>query len=203
MIKALSLACLALLLDGCSMSSQNTRSVANYDLGVATTASVKPLTAHLVIADIEAPQWLQGRGILYRLAYQNDKQLQAYASSQWVAPPTELLSLRLRQYFASDKASSPQDRTGVDFMLRIELEAFEQLFTAPATSQGVLRAKATLVNALERRLTAQKTFVIEQPSASADAAGGVSALSAASAQLMQAVHEWLGAAVAQTAAPGK
>lgn len=191
MIKILLFALVAILLNGCSVTAKNTRDVATYDLGMALAASPQPIAANLVITDVEAPQWLQGRGILYRLAYQNDKQLQAYANSQWVAPATELLSLRLRQYFASGKTSSPEDRTRADFVLRVELETFEQLFASPSSSQGVLRAKASLVNTLERRLVAQKTFSIEQASSSPDAAGGVSALSSASVLLAQAVHEWL------------
>lgn len=203
MIKLSILICTALLLSACSMSSQNTRTVASYDLGLPVATRATPLHANLSITDIEAPQWLQGRAILYRLAYQNDKQLQAYASSIWVSPPPELLSLRLRQYFASGKTSSPVDRTRADYILRIELESFEQLFTAPTSSVGVLRAKATLVNTLERRLITQKTFAIEQPSPTADAAGGISALAAASVQLVQAVHEWVATSIPGKTAPGK
>lgn len=187
------LALAALLTGGCSISSNTSRPMASYDLGSPIAASAKPLAANLVVSDVEAPQWLQGRGILYRLAYQNDQRVQAYANSQWVAAPTELLSLRLRQYFASGKASAPEDRTRPDFVLRIELETFEQLFATPTSSQGVVRAKATLVNALERRLVAQKTFAIEQASTAADAAGGVAALSSASTQLAQSIHDWVAA----------
>lgn len=191
MKKSLALAAVILALGGCSVSSQKAHPIATYDLGVAPTASARPIAASLLVADVEAPQWLQGRSILYRLAYQNDKQLQPYANSKWVAPPAELLSLRLRQYFASSQTSSPEDRIRASFLLRIELETFEQVFVSPSASQGVLRAKATLIDARERRLISQKTFAIEQASGSPDAAGGVVALSAASEQLTQAVHDWV------------
>lgn len=191
MKKLIAFAAVVLALGGCSVSSQKVHTTATYDLGAAPAAGTRPIPASLMIADIEAPQWLQGRAILYRLAYQNDKQLQPYANSKWVAPPTELLSLRLRQYFASSQTSNPQDRTRTSFMLRIELETFEQVFASPSSSQGVLRAKATLIDAVERRLLAQKTFSIEQASRSPDAPGGVAALSTASEQLLEAVHGWV------------
>lgn len=191
MKKLLSLAAVIWALSGCSLSSQKVHNTATYDLGAAPAANTYPLPASLMIADVEAPQWLQGRAILYRLAYQNDKHLQPYANSKWVAPPTELLSLRLRQYFASGQTSSPEDRTRTSFILRIELETFEQVFASPSSSQGVLRAKAILINGADRRLIAQKTFVIAQESPSLDAAGGITALSGASAQWVQSVHEWV------------
>lgn len=191
MKKLLSLAAVILVSGGCSVSSQKVHTTATYDLGVAPPASARPIPASLMIADIEAPQWLQGRAILYRLAYQNDKQLQPYANSKWVAPPTELLSLRLRQYFASSQTSSPEDRTRNNFMLRIELETFEQVFASPSSSQGVLRARATLIDTADRRSIAQKTFALEQASTTPDATGGVAALSAAGEQLIEAVHGWV------------
>lgn len=174
----------------CSLKPQNVRPSAYYDFGIMTAAPEKPVNANLVVADVEAPQWLQRRSLLYRLVYRNEQQLQPYASSSWVAPPPELLSMRLRQFFAGGKVSAPEDRTRADYLLRVEMEAFEQQFKSPSSSSALVRAKATLVNTLERRVHAQKTFALEEPAPSADAAGGAAALANASNMLSRQIHEW-------------
>lgn len=185
---------------GCSLKPQNVRPSAHYDLGMAPATPAKAINANLVVSDVEAPQWLQRRGLLYRLAYRNDQQLQPYANSSWVAPPPELLSVRLRQFFAAGKVSAPEDRTRADYLLRVELESFEQTFMSASSSKALVRAKATLVNTLERRIHAQKTFTLEEPSPTADAAGGAAALATASNTLARQIHDWAAAELA-TASP--
>lgn len=192
MIRILAIALTFSLMGACSLKpGSNVRPAAHYDFGVAPAVSTKPINANLVVADVEAPQWLQRRGLLYRLVYRNEQQLQPYASSSWVAPPPELLSTRLRQYFANGKVSAPEDRTRADYLLRVELESFEQKFMSPSSSSALVRAKATLVNTLERRVHAQKTFALEEPAPSADAAGGAAALATASNALSLQIHDWV------------
>lgn len=179
------------VLGACSLKPSNVRPAAHYDFGIAPTVSSKPINANLVVADVEAPQWLQRRGLLYRLVYRNEQQLQPYANSNWVAPPPELLSTRLRQFFSSGKVSAPEDRTRADYLLRVELESFEQKFMSPTSSSALVRAKATLVNTLERRVHAQKVFALEEPAPTPDAAGGAAALAAASNALSRQIHDWV------------
>jgi hypothetical protein len=55
------------------------------------------------------------------------------------------------------------------YALRSELFEFEQVFDRPDRSRGVLRLRATLDG---KGIWAQRTFAIEKPAPTADAAGG-------------------------------
>lgn len=198
MIRILAIVLTLGALGACSLKPSNVRPAAYYDLGIAPALSSQPINANLVVAEVEAPQWLQRRGLLYRLVYRNEQQLQPYANSNWVAPPPELLSTRLRQFFSGGKVSAPEDRTRADYLLRVELESFEQKFMSPSSSSALVRAKATLVNILERRVHAQKIFALEEPAPTPDAAGGAAALATASNTLSRQIHEWVASELAPT-----
>lgn len=79
-------------------------------------------------------------------------------------------------------------------VLRIELEAFQQVFSSPTQSTGVVRWRATALQpgADGDRLLGQKVFVAQQPAATADAAGGAQALAQATDQAARDVDVWLG-----------
>jgi cholesterol transport system auxiliary component len=78
-------------------------------------------------------------------------------------------------------------------VLRVELEEFSQLFDAPNDSKGVLRLRCTLLEntAGGERLVAQRSFEVQRPAPSADAAGGVRALTAATDAAAQDIARWL------------
>ena len=57
----------------------------------------------------------------------------------------------------------------------------------PGRSHGVLRLHATLEG---KGTWAQRTFVIEKPAPTADAAGGVTALSQCADELVAQINEW-------------
>ena len=63
----------------------------------------------------------------------------------------------------------------------------------PGRSEGVLRLRATLVdNAPEgESFVGQRVFVLRKPAASADAAGGVQALTAATDAAGDEIEAWL------------
>ena len=77
--------------------------------------------------------------------------------------------------------------------LRLELEEFSQLFDAPDASSGVLRLRATLSQrgAGGEALLAQRSFIARQSAPSADASGGVRALTAATDQVVKDIEAWL------------
>ncbi len=70
---------------------------------------------------------------------------------------------------------------------------FSQVFDAPDTSVGLVRVHATVVqpDGAGGRLLAQRRFVAQRPAPSADAAGGVRALTVASDQLVTDILSWL------------
>ena len=71
--------------------------------------------------------------------------------------------------------------------------AIRQVFEAPGQSQGVLRLRCTLLEgrAGGERPLAQRSFLVQRPSPSADAAGGVRALTAATDAAAREIAGWL------------
>ena len=83
--------------------------------------------------------------------------------------------------------------SAVPLTLRVELQEFSQIFDTAETSSGLVRLRATLVEAKggADRLVAQKVFVVQRPAVSADAPGGVRALKAATDAAVDEIGAWL------------
>ncbi|HET7587767.1 MAG TPA: ABC-type transport auxiliary lipoprotein family protein [Gammaproteobacteria bacterium] len=203
MIKKLAIALIppAILLAGCFGGSQP---VLTEHFTLAGRASAQPAPAAgaapaegriLRIAEISAPNWLDSTNLYYRLAYRNDARISAYSRSDWVAPPPVLLGNVLQSTLASAgqwrAILGPSDVNQADVALRVELNDFEQAFTGQDQSAGVLDATVTVVSNERNRILAQRHFHIEKPAPSADAAGGVQALSEASRAFAMKVRDWL------------
>ena len=78
-------------------------------------------------------------------------------------------------------------------VLRMDLEEFSQLFTAPTTSSALLRLRVTVVDNLPagEKILAQRQFIVQQPAATADAPGGVRALAEATDAVAAELSQWL------------
>lgn len=190
MRRVLFLAILALA--GCTLGPPPRPPQTLYDFGVPAAGNSPRLSTSLAIARVSAPEWLESPTLQYRLAYQDALRYQGYAGSRWVAPPAQLLTERLRQAAAQlGNRGVVREADGVkaDYVLRLELEEFNQVFDSPQASRGVVRARASLMRD-GRLLAAQKTFAVEKPAATADAAGGAHALSAAADQLVGELLAW-------------
>lgn len=205
------------LLGGCALPDKPVRS-AMYDFGpgelIAPSAAPAPATATatagaplpalppLAIADIAtAGGALDNQAVLYRLGYTDARQLRPYAQARWSMPPAQLVRQRLRERLGQRRAVF-NAREGVALnrsqnarlpLLRLELEEFSQLFSAPDASVGLIRLHATLleITPAGEKLIAQRTVVVQRPAPSADAPGGVRALSAATDAAIDALAQWL------------
>lgn len=178
---------------GCNLLPPPRPPLALYDFGAPAVWNSPAIPRSLAVARVSAPEWLETPTLQYRLAYQDALRYQGYAGSRWVAAPALLLTERLRQAAAqAGSGGAVREGEGVttDFVLRMELEEFSQVFDSPRASRGVIRARASLVRA-GRALGAQKGFVVEKPAATADAAGGAQALAAAADQLVIEVLAWV------------
>ena len=132
-----------------------------------------------------------------RLAYTDARQLRPYAQARWTMPPAQLLRQQLRAALAERRAvinanEGVQAPAGA-LILRLELEEFSQLFDTPQSSTGLLRLRATLSQPAPggEALVAQRQVLVQSPAASADAAGGVRALSAAAASAVGQLEQWV------------
>ena len=77
--------------------------------------------------------------------------------------------------------------------LHLELDEFSHWFETPERSSGLVRLRATIAqpDGGVERLMAQRSFVVQRPASSADAAGGVRALTVATDALIQELELWL------------
>lgn len=193
---ALRSALFALLLavvSGCSVLPTPAAPDAMYDLGPLPEAAPPKLARSVVVHEALAPAWMDGPGMHYRLMQRAPAQPLAYANSRWVMPPAALLTARLKSRLAEAGPGvyAPADGLRADLVLRLELDEFAQWFDAPTASRGVLRVRALLAAGREAPL--QKTFVVERPAPSADAAGGARALIAASDEAVAQILAWVAA----------
>lgn len=207
-LKGLNLAALVLL-TACSALQPAQRPLV-YDFGPgvvqASATSTSSATSGTTVAqdlpaltlgEVDAPAALDTPAVAYRLAYSDAQQLRPYALARWSMAPNQLLRQRLRETLGQrravlDPAQGVLGPTGT-LTLRLELQEFSQVFTTPQESAGVVRVRATLSQpgATGERLVAQTNFVMRRASASADAAGGVRALTQATDALVQDVEVWL------------
>jgi len=179
---------------GCSLVAPKDPAKADFDFGplAAGTYYVKQSSeVDIVVYEVDAPGWMDSPSMYYRLVYQNPAQPIPYAQSEWVMPPAALLTERLRSRLSEVPVGELRRASADDvpsYTLRSELFEFEQVFDQPDHSRGVLRLRATLEG---KDVRAQRTFVIEKPAFTADAAGGVSALSECADELASSISDWV------------
>lgn len=192
-----------LVLGACTvLPDKPVRSVV-YDFGPG--ARVNPVAmaadstrAAIALGEVDAASALDSTALLYRLAYADAQLLQPYAQARWSMPPAQLLRQRLREALGQQQPVLREgDGIGAGARaarkLRLELHEFSQVFDTPDASVGLVRLHATVVSpaADGGRLLAQRSFVAQQPAPSADAAGGVHALTAASDAVVSDIAQWL------------
>lgn len=183
---------LAALLTACAAPQRAPRAQL-YDFGVPTAAASPAAASQPPLATVvQATPAFDGQAMLYRLAYADAQQLRAYSQARWAMTPAELVQQRLREGL-SRQFTVLRPGEGAPRVLQLELEEFSQRFTSPTQSEGVLRLRATVRQAApaEQRLLAQRSVVLQRPAPSADAAGGVSALAAATDAAVAELAQWL------------
>lgn len=179
-----------LLLTACIVPEPAVRPQA-YDFG-PPPAATGPAVAHAAVVqvmDVQAPRGMDGNYVQYRLAYADAQALKPYASSRWAMAPTQLLTQRLKQRLAMQGGVVSSGDALSALLLKTELEQFDQVFDTASASRGVVRLRATLIK--DRRLLAQRTFIVTRDAPSADAQGGVQALGAASDAMLGELAAWV------------
>ena len=198
---------LAALLGGCSSLPDKPTRASMYDFGPgalsALSATSQARLPPLAIDDITTNGGaLDNMAVLYRLGYADEQQLRPYSQARWSMPPAQLVRQRLRDQLGQRRAvfnagagaalNRSQNPT-LPLLLRLDLEEFSQLFTAPDTSVGLIRLRATLleVTPAGEKLLGQRHVVVQRPAPSSDAPGGVRALTAATDAAIEELDQWL------------
>jgi len=203
------LPCAILFTTACSVLPEPPAPATVYDFGPTPVAATAVGTQRpaIVLANINnATSQPEGStALLYRLVYSNAQQLHPYTRARWSQPPTQLLQHTVRQRLAQQRIIL-QGREGLNqqlpgngpepswpAVLRIELEEFSHLFSRPDSSAALVRLNATLSqpSPTGETLVAQRSFTVQQPAASHDAAGGAQALAVSAAQVAEDIAQWL------------
>ena len=178
-----------------------------YDFGpgkaAGTADTQQARLAPLALGDVVTSGGaLDNTAVLYRLAYVDAQQLLPYSQARWVMPPSQLVRQRLRDklserravFGAGESASLNRSQNAVlPRLLRLDLEEFSQLFSAPEASVGLIRLRANLleITPAGEKLIGQRSFTIQKPAATADAPGGVRALTLATDAAIEEIDQWL------------
>lgn len=164
---------------------------------VSASTTLPPLVP-VVLGDVRVSGALDGSAVLYRLAYSDPRQLRPYAQARWSKPPGQLLRQRLGEQLGVHRTVLSAGQgilTATPAIgLHLELDEFSQLFETPDKSSALVRVRVTLGRWMAggtEQFLAQRTFVVQHPSTSADAAGGVRALGVACDALIGEISQWL------------
>jgi len=195
------------VLAGCSALPDKPQRAAMYDFGPGRAAGAadtpQARLAPLALGDVVTSGGaLDNTAVLYRLAYVDMQQLLPYSQARWVMPPSQLVRQRLRDklserravFGAGESASLNRSQNAVlPRLLRLDLEEFSQLFSAPDVSVGLIRLRANLleITPAGEKLIGQRSFTIQKPAATADAPGGVRALTLATDAAIEEIDQWL------------
>jgi cholesterol transport system auxiliary component len=207
-----------LTLTGCALPGPANMPVV-YDFGPgALQIPHSTRIANLPPLEFSTPQTstaLNSTAVLYRLAYADAQQLKPYAMARWSMPPAQLIGQRLRSQLGLRRAvvlpgditppprprntnatpsPAPAPASEPLLNLHLELDEFSQLFVAPDKSSGMLRLRATVTQRSTTGdvLLGQRSFIVQHASSTADANGGVRALTAATDQAILEIDAWLG-----------
>jgi cholesterol transport system auxiliary component len=164
-----------------------------YDFGaplavVQATPSASPLPA-ITLAEVEASSALDSTSLVYRLAYADAQQLRPYALARWSMPPAQLVRLRLRDALSARGPVLGSGDGAAAWVLRVELDEFSQVFDSPSASSGRVRLRATLLRG--NQWAGQRSLEASALAPSADASGGVRALTTATDDAVQKLAAWV------------
>ena len=197
------------LLAGCSALPDKPVRASLYDFGPgnltaqpATQAALRGLPALAIDEITTSGGALDNQAMLYRLAYRDAQELRPYTLARWAMPPAQLVRQRLREQLGQQRnifdargglALNRSQNAVLPLLLRLELDEFSHVFTAPDTSVGLIRLRATLIEQTTsgEKLIAQRSVVVQRPAPSADARGGVRALTAATDAAIEESDVWL------------
>ncbi|MEO6017107.1 MAG: ABC-type transport auxiliary lipoprotein family protein [Polaromonas sp.] len=194
------------VLGGCSGLPDKPTRATMYDFGpgplTAPATRQAPLPPLALDQIATAGGALDNMAVLYRLGYADAQQLRPYAQARWSMPPAQLVRQRLVDQLGQRRAifhaGAPlalnrSQNAALPLLLRLDLDEFSQLFTAPEASVGLIRLRATLVEVTPagEKLLGQRNVVVQRPAPTGDAPGGVRALTAATDAAIEEIDQWL------------
>ncbi len=186
-MKKFSLLIVVFLLSACVSGKRGSEINADvYDLGPGA-GTLRDGVEIGVALDVRMPPWLVSPGVKYRLLYSGESRLREYGFARWAGMPDDLIEQRLSQQLG---LPTVRDGVSVPCLLSIDIEQFGQIFSSTSESRGVIIGNARLLDK-RRSLIASRQIKVERPAQTADAQGGVLALTAATEALAGEMGGWL------------
>ncbi|MBK6675580.1 MAG: membrane integrity-associated transporter subunit PqiC [Rhodocyclaceae bacterium] len=167
----------AALAAACANPAARRPDAARFDLGPVRAG---PPMASVTAVIVDAPSWLAGAAMQYRLAYSDPARRREFAESRWAAPPAELIGQALERRLVGGSGRC---------RLHIDIDEFVQVFDAPERSALVLAGRAALLVGAD--VVDRRDFVVARPAPTADARGGVAAAAEAVSALNEDLAPWL------------
>lgn len=191
----------ALALAGCVSLPDKPMHVQAFDLGPAPAAAMNANQASgsvVILGPMQAPADLDALPMRYRLLYAGDEQQpRPYMQARWAMTPPQLVQQRLRDALATQHTVVDTAAPGLPGRhVQAELTEFDQAFTTPEASEGVVSLRVTVMTAGAPGAGAtvtQRLFTVRSPAPSANAEGGAQALRTATDKVVQQVVQWLNA----------
>ncbi|HEY8118098.1 MAG TPA: hypothetical protein VIE91_02545 [Methylophilaceae bacterium] len=175
----------------CVGSSKTRPNLATYDFGLAVQPNPdQRLIAKIGVEEITAAESLNYQQMRYRLNYENTSRILFYADSRWSSAPPELLSSKLNTMLQLSQQP-------LNCSLKLKLQVFDQVFTSPATSEGVVQMSVVLVDKKTRKVLSTDLISASVAATTPNAAGGASALSQASENALVKAISWANAQAEQ------
>ena len=160
------------------------------DLGAGAPAAAiaLPEMSPIAVLPANSASLLTETMVVWRVGDQG--QPQAFETYRWVAPPARLVTQRIVDRLSLQGAVLQQNIGGDVPQLRLNLQRFEQTFSADgASSQAQLTLQAVLMRGAV--VVGQRLINIRVPAATQDAPGGALALRTATDQAAEQVAQWL------------
>lgn len=156
-----------------------------FDLGPLPAEESRPAIAAAVRLDrVRAPSWLDSTAMNYRLLHEQPAALHRYADHAWIAPPAELIRMRLEHLLTVD-GSRADDRR-----LELELLTFEQLFHSADSAEVEIRLRARLLRRGSEGGSIERSFRVASP-VSPSVRGAIEGLPAVTDEALEQVLRWL------------
>jgi len=180
-------ALLCLLLAGCFTAGKRggEQALAVYDLGLSPERSEGSPRISPMAIEVRAPLWFDSMGIEYRLAYLDAARLREYGRARWAGPPAQLIQQRLVQQLGF----VPHGQSRAGCVLRIDITEFSQVFDTPDASHALLQGSLQWLDRSRTRI-AERPINLSGNSPSADARGGVTALTVLVEELTKTISRW-------------
>lgn len=177
---------LSLWLGGCSgLLPEPEAPPSRFDLGPLPAPSLTDADlAGVGLEHLSAASWLDGQQIPYRQLHRRPEAVQHYAAHAWIAPPSEMLEVRLEQMLAGDGDATERWR------LEVDLLSFEQVFTSADEAHAAIKLRATLRQRGGEDRIRQRTFSAETP-VSANVDGAIEGLPQVADRVLWDLLAWV------------